>query len=138
MAGRERRPGARLAIFAAAAAGCAGPSYSAYPLDLPGGVPAHAFAVCRDALAARFGALVTVDAAAFLLQTDWVACADLPGERRASVFRQTDGAVAGLGVVVEVRRLTEPLLGLPRWTAPRGDAAAERELADLLRAAINP
>ncbi len=137
MAGAERRR-VWLAAFVATAAGCAASAYSACPIDFPGGLPPHAFVACRDLLAARFGALVVVDAAAFRLQTGWVACSDLQGERRASVFRQTDGAVAGLGVVVELRRLSEPLLGLPRWTAPRGDAAAERELADLLRAAINP
>jgi hypothetical protein len=134
----SRRSGVLAAIVAAGGWGCAAAPYSACPIDFPGGLPPHAFAACRDVLVARFGALVTVDAAAFRLQSDWVGCTDLPGERRASVFRQGDGAAAGLGVVVELRRLSEPLVGLPRWTAPRGDAAAERELAELLRRAIDP
>ncbi len=126
------------ALFAAAAGGCAAAAYSPFPVDVPGGVPPQAFATCRDLLLGEFGALVTADESAFLLQTDWVACADLPGERRAAVFRQGVGDTASLGVVVEVRRLSEPLFGLPTWTAPRGDAAAERELAERLRHVLTP
>lgn len=136
MAGADRRhAGAALAFGATLWAGCATEPYSAYPLDLPGGLSTNAFAVCRTVLAAQHGPLVVDDEPAFRLQTGWTACDDVPGERRASVFRSASG---GLGVVVELRRLTEPLLGLPHWTAPRGDAAAERELAELLRAALSP
>ncbi|MBX3463857.1 MAG: hypothetical protein KF830_11865 [Planctomycetes bacterium] len=120
------------------AAACTTPSYSACPVDLVGGVPAGAFEVCRDALQQRYGPLLVADEVAFLLQTDWVPSPDAPDERRASVFRQEHGATADLAVVVEVRRLGMPLWGLPRWTPARGDAAAERELAGVLRALLNP
>jgi hypothetical protein len=136
--GRSGRWLAALVAVAAGSGGCAAPAYSACPIELPDGVPAHAFAACRELLLQRFGALVTADEAAFRLQTAWIVCPELPGERRAAVFRQVDDAGACLGVVVELRRLSEPLLGLPGWTAPRGDAAAERELAESLRAAIMP
>jgi hypothetical protein len=119
-----------------ALAGCATPSYSACPVELAGDVPPGAFAVCRDLLALRFGALAVADEDAFLLQTIWAPTTEPPGERRATVFRQRVDGRYDLSVVVELRRLTKPLFGLPSWTGPRGDAAAERELAALLRAAI--
>ena len=57
------------------------------------------------------------------------------GERRASVYRDP-GRGRSLAVVVELRRLSTPILGWPRWTEPRGDAASERVLAAALREAL--
>ena len=133
---RRRCRGALLAVALAAVA-CATGSYSACPVGLDTAPSADAFAVCRDLLGSRFGALVLADAGAFRLQTAWSATPDEAAERRATVFRTDAGHAADLAVVVEVRRLREPLLGLPGWTEPRGDAAAERELAAALRAALN-
>ena len=132
-----RRSGAAalLAAALATAAGCGAPSYSPYPLDLGESLPGDAFARCRDVLMHRYEALVRADPAAFLLQTEWAPSQDPPGQRRASVFRDPD-VPGSLAVVVELRRLRIPLLGLPGWGEPRGDAAAERDLADSLREAL--
>lgn len=121
--------------LAAVCAACPAPGYSPYPLDLGDSLPRDAFARCRAVLLHRYEALLRADERAFLLQTDWAPSASPPGQRRASVFLDPDvqGSVA---VVVELRRLRVPLVGLPSWTAPRGDAAAERELADALREAL--
>lgn len=121
-------------LFALAAA-CAGPGYAPYPLQV-GALPEGAFAGCRDLLLREFGALDESDAEAFRLQTAWAPLRDPPGERRASVYR--DGArPSELSVVVELRWLRVPVLGMPHWTTPRGDDAAERALAERLREVID-
>lgn len=115
--------------------GCRALTYSPYPLDLDHDLPADAFARCREVLLRRFDVLTHSDPVAFQLQTGWAPSQDPPGERRASVF--LDPAFdRSLAVVVELRRLTTPFLGLPRWTDPRGDAVAERALAAALREAL--
>lgn len=125
---------ALLATLAVAAA-CAAPGYSPFPLDLEHRLPADAFDRCRDVLLRRFVTLTRTDRQGFLIQTAWAPSQDPPGERRASVF--LDPAVSdSLAVVVELRRLRVPLIGMPSWTEPRGDAAAERALAEVLRAAL--
>lgn len=96
-------------------------------------MPDGAFAACRDTLLRHYGSLHTVDEQAFLLQTEWLPVADPAGEQRASVFRDDSGDLA---VVVELRRITDPMLGLPTWTVPRGWDDAERELAERLRAVL--
>ncbi|HEB53728.1 MAG TPA: hypothetical protein ENI87_10800 [bacterium] len=114
---------------------CAVPHYSPCPLDLEFALPANAFQRCRSVLVDAFGTLVHSDPAAFRLQTAWQPIADPPGERRASVYRDPtrDNSLA---IIVELRRLTVPWFGPPRWTTVQGDALAERELAERLRAAL--
>lgn len=123
-------------LAAAALAACAAPAYSPCPLDLGHALPADAFARCRDVLLRRYDALTESDPQSFRLQTDWAPSQDPPGERRASVY--LDPVVDdSLAVVVELRYLRLPSwFGLPGWTSPRGDAAAERELVEELRAAL--
>ena len=115
-------------------AACATAPYSAYPLDLAGGLPADAFATCLTVLQRRYGPVAIADESAFRLQTEWLGIDDPPGERRATVFRDE----RGLGVVVELRRPSQPWFGLPSWTEPRGWDEAERELAGWLREALEP
>ncbi|MEO6595388.1 MAG: hypothetical protein ABIP94_11605 [Planctomycetota bacterium] len=113
---------------------CSTSTYSPCPIEVDGALPADAFLRCKEILQSRFGAFAVVDENAFLLQTAWLATADPPGEQRAAVFRDASPRdPEGLAIVVEVRRLAEPMIGLPTWTAARGDPAAERELAELLR-----
>lgn len=126
-----RRLFAPLAALAFAA--CATSPYAACPVELDGPLPEDAFAQCKQVLVQRYGSLVIADEAAFRLQTDWQGTNDPPGKRRATVFHDAEGLV----VVVELRRLTEPLFGLPEWGAVRGDAAAERELAGQLRKGLS-
>ncbi len=126
---------ARDAVLAACALGvvaCAGPAYAPCPVTLEAALPTDAFARCRSVLRREYHELAVADEAAFRLQTAWVAVDEPPGERRATVFcDRADGA--GLWVIVELRRVTLPLLGLPGWTEPRGDDAAERALARALQ-----
>ena len=124
-----------LSLSVLLAAACSSPGYSPFPLDLGDELPEDAFARCREVLLRRYETLTRSDADGFLLQTDWAASQDPPGERRASVFRdpEVDGS---LSVVVELRRVKLPMFGLPGWTEPRGDPAAERELAEVLREAL--
>lgn len=107
-------------------------AYRPCPVDVPGPLPADAFDRCREALLARYETLVLAQAQPLRLQTDWLDAPEVRGERRVSVF--TDEA--GLAVVVEVRWLREPWFGAPEWSSVRGDPAAEREVADWLRAAL--
>lgn len=134
MAAPERlRAGvAGVAVLAALAAACGTVRYAPCPVATGTVLPADAFARCREVLVRDYGALVECDAAAFRLRSGWAPCQDPPGERRAAVFRDA----AGLAVVVELRWLSVPWFGVPTWTAPRGDAAAERELAERLAAVL--
>ncbi|MCB9887617.1 MAG: hypothetical protein H6838_19150 [Planctomycetes bacterium] len=111
-------------LVALAAAGCAVP-YRACPVELPGPVPADAFARCRQALLARYGELAFAEPDPLRLQTDWVEVDELPGERRISVY--ADGAE--LSVVVEARWLRERWFDTPEWSEVRADPATERQLA---------
>lgn len=137
-AGSDARAAARRARavpwLSLALTACVAGGYAPCPVELRTGLPADAFARCRSVLLQRYGAIAVVDEASFLLQTPWVPVEDpIGGERRASVFR--DRAVVGtaLAVVVELRRVTVPPFGLPEWSTPRGDDAAERELAAALQ-----
>jgi len=116
-------------LASAAGAACTVAPYEPCPVELEAPLPVDAFAVCQRVLVARYGPLLTADPQAFLLQTGWARVTDFDGERRASVFLDQGNPA----VVVESRWLTEPLFGLPHWSAVRGDLAAERELAELLR-----
>lgn len=129
---RSRRSVAAMALVLAA---CATPGYSPYPLDLPHQLPADAFLRCREVLLNHYGALSQSDAQAFRLETAWQPISDPPGERRASVFRDQQRANS-LAVVVELRRLSVPLVGAPYWTTPRGDDTSERQLAEWLRESL--
>lgn len=140
MSGRSRRrPTALLALSfvgACLAAGCNSVAgYSAFPLDLGIALPSDAFSRCRSVLLREFETLSQADAASFRLQTAWQPIADPPGERRATVYRD-DSRDDSLAVIVELRRLSVPLIGVPHWTAPRGDGAAERRLAEQLTEAL--
>jgi hypothetical protein len=115
-------------------AACAAPTYAPCPVELDGPLPADAFAQCQRVLLERYGSLAVADAAAFRLQTDWLATDNPPRERRATVFHEPEGLV----VVVETRALHTPLFGLPKWSTLRGDAAAERELAGHLQKGLSP
>jgi len=132
-----REPSRRLVLLlAAGAAACAVRPYSPCPIDVPTALPPEAFDLCRQVLAEAYGPVLVADERAFLLQTGWVPSPPA-AERRAAVFRDpTPANPDALAVVVEVRRITEPLLGLPQWTAPRGDAEAERDLAASLVTAL--
>ena len=44
--------------------------------------------------------------------------------------------LVGRTPLVELRRLSAPMLAEPQWTAVRGDADAERELAEALADAL--
>ncbi len=128
----DARGSATIAVCALAAA-CAVAPYSAFPVDVAGGLPPDAFATCRGVLRREFGELEFVDEERFLLRTGWAPVADPEGERRAAVFRDERG---GLGVVVELRRVSEPFVGVPAWTEPRGWDVGERDLARQLEAAL--
>lgn len=123
-------------LLAVALAACASPPYAPCPVELEQALPADAFDRCRDVLLREYGAIAEADAAAFRLQTRWQPIADPPGERRATVFLDPDAPVTDLAVVVELRWLSTPWLGVPEWTVARGDAPAERELAGALRDAL--
>lgn len=129
-----RRSACRLSLVLLAAA-CASPGYSAYPLDLDHKLPPDAFSRCRAVLLDHFGTLTRSDANEFRLETAWQPIAEPVGERRATVYRDREHANS-LAIVVELRRLTVPLVGVPHWTSVRGDDRAERELAELLRESL--
>jgi len=115
--------------------GCSVPGYSPYPLDLGQKLPSDAFERCRAVLLNRYGTLTYADSEDFRLETAWQPVADPVGERRATVFR--DPRIEdSLAIVVELRWLSVPLVGLPHWTTVRGDDRAERELAELLRESL--
>lgn len=135
--GRWVRAAWRHLGVAALLVACHAGGYPPCPVELRGGLPADAFARCRSVMLQHYGALAVADEASFLLQTPWVDVDDPPGERRASVFRDPAASHDDLAVVVELRWVSVPPLGLPEWSEPRGDAAAERELAAALRAELN-
>lgn len=122
-------------VLGASLAGCGTVGYSPYPLDLPHKLPADAFARCREVLLDRYGTLAHSDAHGFRLESAWQPVADPPGERRATIYRDQQHPDS-LAIVVELRRLAIPLVGVPHWTSPRGDQAAERELAGWLRESL--
>lgn len=124
------------AAVVALAAACHSAPYSACPVPLTAPLPADAFERCQQVLLQQGGGLVTASASPLRLQTGWAAVDDPPGERRCSVF--VDDAVdpPGLAVVVELRWLRESWFGVPGWSEPRGDDAAERALAEALAKAL--
>jgi hypothetical protein len=132
MAAAERAFVAALAVVAA----CASPPYAPCPVELAAPWPDDAFTRCRAVLLRDYGALAIDDAARFRLQTTWVPVAEPVGERRATVFCGDPHARDGLVVVVELRRVSVPWFGTPGWSEPRGDHAAERELANALALAL--
>ena len=110
-------------------------AYSPYPLDLDHKLPADAFSRCRAVLLNYYEILEYSDPVGFRLETAWQPITDPPGERRATVYRDPSRSDS-LAIIVELRRLTVPLLGMPHWTSVRGDDAAERRLAGLLRESL--
>lgn len=108
---------------------CAVP-YRPCPVDVP--LPADAFVRCRSVLLAVGGGLAVADAEPLRLQSDWYEVPERGCERRATV----SAGERGLEVVVEARWLTTPWFGTPTWSDARPDPAAERELAERLRAAL--
>ena len=117
------------------ACGCSVPGYSPYPLDLAQKMPADAFSRCRAVLLSQYGALTEADAADLRFETAWKPISDPVGERRALVFRDASREDS-LSIVVELRWLSVPLVGVPHWTTARGDDRAERALAELLRESL--
>ncbi|MFT7535106.1 MAG: hypothetical protein ACI85K_001057 [Hyphomicrobiaceae bacterium] len=113
-------------------ASCSSAGYSPYPLDLEHKLPNDAFARCRAVLLNHYDTIAFSDAENFRLETEWLPISEPPGERRATVYREL-ALPASLAVVVELRRLTVPLIGVPHWTTARGDNYAERQLAEWLR-----
>ena len=105
-------------------------AYRPCPVDVP--MPADAFERCRSVLLAVGGALAIAEAEPLRLQSGWYEVPERQCERRATVH----AGARGLEVVVEARWLTTPWLGTPSWSDVRPDPAAERELADRLRAAL--
>jgi len=122
---------ASLLLFGA----CSVAGYSPCPLDLPHKLPADAFARCRYVLLSHYDTIEYSDSAAFRLETAWQPIADPPGERRASVYRDEQHPES-LAIVVELRRLTIPLIGVPHWKSVRGDEQSERQLAEWLRESL--
>lgn len=118
--------------------GCAVAPYAPCPVELREPLPADAFERCRGVLLRSYHVFVVDDEAGFRLQTDWEPVQEPVGERRATVFREPGRSEGGLAVVVELRWPTLPWFGLPTWSEPRGDAAAERALAKELAAALGP
>lgn len=119
----------RLLAVVGLAGACAVP-YQPCPVDVP--LPSDAFERCRGVLFAIAGGLVVAEADPLRLQSDWYEVPERQCERRATVH----AGGRGLEVVVEARWLTTPWLGTPTWSEARPDPAAERELADRLRAAL--
>lgn len=116
-------------------ASCSSASYSPYPLDLGHKLPDDAFARCRAVLLNHYDTIAFSDAESFRLETEWLLISDPPGKRRATVYREQSRSDS-LAVIVELRRLTVPLIGMPRWTMARGDGYSERQLADWLRESL--
>lgn len=110
-------------------------AYSPYPLDLDHKLPADAFSRCRAVLLNSYEILEYSDPEGFRLETAWQPITDPPGERRATVYRDLSRSDS-LAIIVELRRLTVPLFGMPHWTSVRGDDGAERRLARLLRESL--
>lgn len=136
MAAPRRHLAASLLLAAAALApGCATPAHAPRPIALPPVPPEDLFARCAEVLVQRFGRLPVADPGTFRLQTDWhaVTVGTQAVQRRALLFRDGEG----LGLLVEARYLRGGWLGgQPSWTEPRPDPDAEREVAEVLAAAI--
>ena len=128
-----RRASAMAAVFFAMLAGCAVP-YEPEPVRHLVPLPADAFdrvlAVFRD----RYPKVAEADREALRIQSAWLPFqrGDVPGERRASVFRGDDGY---LHVIVEMRFLQPDATGLTP-TNIVGDRRAEQELAAILEAEL--
>lgn len=120
-----------LGLTALLLVGCACPPRQ--PVPVTGVVPSSAaFAVCVHELALGYGRLELVDAEGFRLQTAWCPAAGA-GERRATVFIEA----GTIQVVVEARRLAEPVFGMPTWGAVELDGWAAAELAQRMAIAAS-
>lgn len=127
----------RAAAILLAVTACSTPAYAPCPLDLQHALPDDAFARCREVLLANYDYLETADEPGFRLQTAWQPTREPPGERRATIYRESLSPPS-LAIVVEQRWLEVPWFGPPGWTSARGDARAERELREQLRDALAP
>ncbi len=94
-----------------------------------------AFDTVADILRQRFQRLVLADRHGFKLQTRWAPFAhrEVPGDRRATIYREDDGQ---LRVLIEVRYFGIGWDGMPDVTPTTGDARAEEELAGVLDRAL--
>lgn len=134
---------ARLLLVASGAAivgaltACATTAYAPCPVPWDGPLPADVFERCKAVLERHADRLAIADRQPLRLQTDWVAAADVAGERRWTVLSDDSTAPVGLAVVVELRCLREPWLGAPGWGEPSGDAFLERALAAELADALS-
>src|SRR5262245_23653359 len=94
-AGPERAgtaPGRALAALLVLGA-CQLSPYQPLVFQPVGGLPADAFARCRELLAVRYQRLCLVDPDGFRLQTDWIDGdeSDVTSQVRATVFRERGG-----------------------------------------------
>lgn len=133
---RRWAPFVAFAALATVSAACGSTPYAACPVPLTAPLPADAFDRCQQVMRQQGGGLVVADASPLRLQTGWAAVDDPPGERRCSVFVDDTVDPPGLAVVVELRWLRESWIGVPGWSEPRGDDAAERQLAAALAEAL--
>ena len=119
-----------------AVAACRGAAYVACPVAVDRPLPADTFERCQQVLRQLGAGLTVAQREPLRLQTGWAPVDDPPGERRSSVFLDDTVDPPGLAVVVELRWLQESWFGVPGWSEPRGDDAAERALAAALAAAL--
>ena len=89
------------------------------------------FELIAGLLRERYGGLPVEDRVSFRLQTEWSPFqrGAEPGERRATIYRDSDRQ---LRVLVEVRYIRLGFGGLPVTTPSAGDLQAEEELAGAL------
>jgi hypothetical protein len=122
---------ARALPFALAACGSV---YRPATVALPAAPAGDAFDRVLAVVRERYPRLVLADRDGFRLQSDWLPFArgDVPGERRATVYREHDR----LAAVVEVRYLVPGLLAPPAWTSVGGDRRLEDDLVQALDAAL--
>ena len=121
-----------LAVLPAAVlwSGCAVRPYEPWRVELPKTIPTDVFERCR-AVVRSFGALTVAQPEPLRLQTEWTrgTVGDSLVDRRATVF----GDGGDLAVICEVRYWD---LGGLTWLPSRGDPRRERELGELLAAAL--
>lgn len=109
-------------------------SYDPEPVRLPVPLPGNSFDLALEVFRDRYRKIVEADRDTFRIQSAWIPMqrGDIPGFRRASVFRGADGQ---LSVIVEIYFVHLGPKGLENSDV-RGDRRAEQELAGALEHAI--
>ncbi|MBK8978426.1 MAG: hypothetical protein IPM29_21200 [Planctomycetes bacterium] len=133
-AGRRLARGALRALALLALAGCGVAPYQPLRVELAAPVGAPGLERAAEALRVRFPSLAP-EPGALRMASGWERCTDAgwPAKRRLFAFVEPPGTIA---LVVEISYLRIDLWGEPEWTTPRGDPRAEREAAELVRAAL--